>query len=180
MAFIAVASSTGGVWVLASLLKALAIGPSHAVLLAQHMEPEFVAFFAEWLTSASGWRTVLVDEAVPIESGRVYLAIGGRDLCVEGGQVVSASPQSRYIPNADRLLRTLAASFGVRATGAVLSGMGSDGAEGMAEIARRGGRTVCQLPSTSIVPSMPESAMRRAPGTVAVPPERIAAALRGE
>jgi two-component system chemotaxis response regulator CheB len=176
---IGVASSTGGVWILASLLRDMAGTRDRAVLVAQHMESEFVDFFADWLGSVSGWKTVLVDSATPIESGRAYIAVGGRDLCVEGGQVVSAAPSSRYVPCADRLLRTLGTCFGARSTGVVLSGMGSDGAEGLAELARRGGAAICQMPETAIVPSMPESALRRTSGAVAVMPDRLAATLRG-
>jgi chemotaxis response regulator CheB len=177
---VGVASSTGGVWILASLLKAMTGTRDQAVLVAQHMESEFVDFFADWLGSVSGWKTVLVDSATPIESGRAYLAVGGRDLCVEGGQVVSAAPSSRYVPCADRLLRTLGTCFGPRSTGVVLSGMGSDGAEGLAELARRGGAAICQTPETAIVPSMPESALRRARGAIAVLPDQLAAALRNQ
>jgi two-component system chemotaxis response regulator CheB len=82
------------------------------------------------------------------------------------------------VPCADRLLRTLGGCFGARSTGVVLSGMGSDGAEGLAELVRRGGAAICQTPETAIVPSMPESALRRAPGAIAVLPDQLAAMLR--
>ena len=176
---IAVVSSTGGVWVLAALLRALGGRGQEAVLVAQHMEPAFVPFFADWLGGVCGWRTVLVDEPTPIAPGTVYLAAGGRDLCVEGDRLVSAPPGSRLVPNGDRLLRSAAVAFGPLASGVVLSGMGSDGAAGLAELARRGGRAVCQMPSTASVPSMPESALRSTPGAAAVPPDALAAVLAG-
>jgi chemotaxis response regulator CheB len=173
---LAIASSTGGVWVLASLLRDLR-PRDRAVAVAQHLEGEFVPFFAEWLQATSGWRTVVVDQPTPFAAGVVYVPAGGCDLVVEPGRVSPASPCSRYVPNGDRLLRTAADALGPSAVGLVLSGMGSDGADGLAELSRRGGRALCQDPASAVVPSMPESALRRTPGAAFAVPERLVAAI---
>lgn len=174
----AIASSTGGCWVLAELLRALdgkRVGP---VLVAQHLDPEFVGFFARWLESTSGRRTCVVGELTRLDDDAVYLAQGGCDLCVADAQhAVAATASSRFIPSANRLFRTFAEAFGPRGTAIVLSGMGEDGAEGLAAVVRRGGTGLCQLPSTAIIPSMPASAQRAAPGVLALPPESLAVAL---
>jgi len=175
---VAIASSTGGVWVLAGLLRDLP-PEGRAVLVAQHMETEFVPFFADWLQSASGWRTVLVAGATPLADGVVYLPAGGHDLVLDGGLLRALPASSRFVPCADRLLAS-AAESGARATGVVLSGMGADGAEGLAAIARRGGRALCQAPATAVVPSMPESALRRTPAAFAVPPPALAGAIAAQ
>jgi two-component system, chemotaxis family, protein-glutamate methylesterase/glutaminase len=172
---LAIASSTGGVWVLAALLRELP-GADRAVLVAQHMEAEFVPFFAEWLEGASGWRTVLVDAPVPLAPGVAYVAAGGKDLVLDGTLVRAAPATSRFVPSADRLLAS-ASRLGARAAGLVLSGMGADGAAGLAEIARAGGSALCQAPATAVVPSMPECAPARTPGALALPPVALAAAL---
>lgn len=174
---VALASSTGGVWVLVGLLQAYEPRHTTSVLLAQHMDTEFVPFFADWLASMTPWETVLVEDARTLEAGRLYLASGGRDLVAEDGQVAAVPAQSRYVPCADRLFRTVAAAHGPRARAAVLSGMGADGAEGLAEVARRGGRIVCQDPGSAVVPSMPESALRRSPRAELAAPELLAAVL---
>lgn len=175
---VAIASSTGGVWVLAGLLRDLP-PEGRAVLVAQHMESEFVPFFADWLQSASGWRTVLVAGAMPLADGAVYLPAGGQDLVLDGGLLRALPASSRFVPCADRLLAS-AATIGARATGVVLSGMGSDGAEGLAAIARQGGRVLCQAPATAVVPSMPESALRRTPAAIAVLPPALAGAIAAQ
>jgi chemotaxis response regulator CheB len=172
---IAVASSTGGVWVLAALLRELP-SAGRAALVAQHMEAEFVPFFAEWLEGASGWRTVLVDAPVALAPGAAYVAVGGKDLLLDGALVRAAPASSRFVPSADRLLSAVS-RLGARAAGVVLSGMGADGAAGLAEIARAGGGALCQAPATAVVPSMPESALARARGALALPPSALAAAL---
>lgn len=172
---IAIASSTGGVWVLAALLRALP-ARGRAALVAQHMEAEFVPFFAEWLEGASGWRTVLVDGPVPLAPGAAYVAAGGRDLVLDGAVLRGAPSSSRFVPSGDRLLAS-ASGLGPRAAGVVLSGMGQDGAAGLSEIARAGGTALCQAPATAVVPSMPESALRRTPGALPLTPPALAAAL---
>jgi chemotaxis response regulator CheB len=173
---LAVASSTGGVWVLAAMLRDLR-PRDRAVVVAQHLEGEFVPFFAEWLQGVSGWPTVVVDEPTPYARGVVYVPAGGRDLVVERGRVLSAPACSRYVPNGDRLLRSAGAALGPGAVGLILSGMGSDGAEGLAELSRRGGRALCQDPASAVVPSMPESALRKTPAAFLAAPERLAAAV---
>jgi chemotaxis response regulator CheB len=173
---LAIASSTGGVWVLAALLRELR-PRDRAVCVAQHLEGEFVPFFAEWLQGVSGWPTVVVDEPVPYAPGVVYVPAGGMDLVVERGRVRTAPACSRYVPNGDRLLRTAASALGRRATGLVLSGMGCDGADGLAELARCGGRALCQEPASAVVPSMPETALRKTPGAASATPERLAASI---
>jgi chemotaxis response regulator CheB len=172
---LAVASSTGGVWVLASMLRDLDRG--WVVAIAQHLESDFVPFFAEWLQAVSGWRTVVVGEPIPYARGLAYVPAGGWDLLVERGVLRAAPPSSRHVPSGDRLLGTAARAVGGQAAGLVLSGMGADGAEGLAGIAAAGGRTFCQEPATAVVPSMPESGLARVPGSIVARPEALAAAV---
>jgi two-component system chemotaxis response regulator CheB len=172
---VAVASSTGGVWVLGAMLRDLR--GDVAVLIAQHMDAEFVPFFAEWLEGVSGWRVLLVDDDAPLKPGVAFVPAGGCDLVLADGDRVRALPStSRYVPCADRLLASVA-RVGDRATGVVLSGMGSDGANGLAELARRGGRAMCQAPASAVVPSMPEAALRAATGAMAIPPDALATTI---
>jgi two-component system chemotaxis response regulator CheB len=172
---LAVASSTGGVWVLATMLKDLHRG--WVVAIAQHLESDFVPFFADWLQAVSGWRTVVVGEPIPYARGLAYVPAGGWDLLVERGVLRAAPPSSRHVPSGDRLLATAARAIGARAAGLVLSGMGSDGASGLAAIAAAGGRTFCQDPATAVVPSMPESALARSRSALAARPEDLAAVV---
>lgn len=175
---VAIASSTGGCWVLAELLRSLDGRPIGPVLVAQHMDPEFLAFFARWLEGASGRRVVIVGGLTALADDTVYLAQGGCDLCVtDAGHAVSAPPSGRFIPSANRLFRTFAEAFGARGTAVVLSGMGEDGSEGSVAVVRHGGTALCQHPSTAIIPSMPSSAQRASPSVLALSPEALAAAL---
>jgi len=172
---VAVASSTGGVWVVGAMLRDLPPA-GRAVLLAQHMDTEFVSFFARWLSGTSGWPAVVVEGEVPLEAECIYLPAGGKDLVVDGDRARAVPPRSRFVPSADRLFSSVAAR-GRPAVGVVLSGMGSDGAAGLSELVRAGGTGICQEPSTAVVSSMPESALHASRAVRPVPPEALARAV---
>jgi len=172
---VAVASSTGGVWVVGGMLRDLP-SAGRAVAVAQHMDAEFMSFFAQWLGDASGWQVVLVDDAAPLRAGSVYLPAGGKDLVIEGDRARALPSTSRFIPSADRLLAS-AAGRGASAVAVVLSGMGADGAAGLAEVIRAGGTGICQEPGTAVVSSMPESALRASPMARIAAPAALAAVV---
>lgn len=174
---VAVASSTGGVWVLGAMLRDLTPA-GRAVLVAQHMDAEFMSFFAQWLSDTSGWRVVVVDDAAAVEAGYAYVPSGGRDLVLEGDRVRALEPRSRFVPSADRLLSSIA-SRGATAVAVVLSGMGADGAAGLAEVVKAGGAGICQDPASAVVASMPESALRASRAARPAPPASLAAAVAG-
>ncbi len=147
-----------------------------AVVVAQHMDAEFMSFFAQWLGDTSGWQVVLVDDAAPLRAGLVYVPAGGKDLVIEGERARAVPSTSRFVPSADRLLSS-AATRGASAVAVVLSGMGADGAAGLAEVVRSGGTGICQEPGTAVVSSMPESALRACPMARIAPPEALAAVV---
>jgi hypothetical protein len=174
---VGIASSTGGTWVLAQVLRGLTPACRDAIMVAQHLDTDFVPFFAQWLHEVTGWPVSVVPDLAPLKGSTVFLAAGGKDLVLEGEMVRALPACSRFVPSGDRLLGSLARTQRAQAVGMVLSGMGADGAAGLGEIARAGGRAVCQLPDTAVVASMPQSALAAAPGAVLAAPAFLAAAL---
>jgi chemotaxis response regulator CheB len=174
---VAIASSTGGSWVLADLLLGFDRANAGPVLVAQHLEGEFVPFFAQWLEETTRWPVRIVDGLAPLTPGVVHLAQGGKDLCAARDGASAHKPNSHFVPSADRLFHSVARAFGPHATGVVLSGMGSDGAEGLADLVSRGGRGFCQSPNTAVIPSMPEQALQRARGAISVSPALLASTV---
>jgi two-component system chemotaxis response regulator CheB len=174
---VAIASSTGGSWVLADTLLGFDRANAGPVLVAQHLEGEFVPFFAQWLEETTRWPVRIVDRLTPLTPGVVHIAEGGKDLCAARDGASSQKPNSHFVPSADRLFHTVSRAFGPQATGVVLSGMGSDGADGLAALVAHGGRAFCQAPSSAVIPSMPEQALQRARGAVAIPPALLAATI---
>jgi two-component system chemotaxis response regulator CheB len=112
-----------------------------------------------------------------VAPGQVVIA--GDDLHLEltlGGCVRLRSGDSvdGFRPSGTVLLASLAAGFGRRALGVVLSGMGADGADGLGAIYAAGGTAVVEDPESAVVSGMPERALARATGAFVEPGERLA------
>jgi two-component system chemotaxis response regulator CheB len=87
---------------------------------------------------------------------------------------------SLHRPSVDVLFRSAARAAGRDAVGVILTGMGSDGADGMAELEAAGAHTIAQDEATSVVFGMPREAIARGCVHEVLPLERIAdAVLRG-
>lgn len=178
---VAIASSTGGTSIVAQILRALDPPRSESVLVAQHIQADFVQGFVEWLAEDTGWNVRVVEGREPLDAGVAYVAAGGMDLCVDGDEAYVAPALSPLMPNADRLFRSVATCGGARrgaAVGIVLSGMGSDGAAGLAALAAVGGRAFCQAPETAAIASMPLTALRTVPAARAYAPSALSRAIR--
>ncbi len=143
---IGVVASTGGPIALRTFFKELPATCTAPIVVVQHIAAGFASAFAEWLTSISS-RTVKV--AVDLErlaNGFVYVAPDDRHLTIVDGAVslVAGEPRDGARPSGTVLLTSLAASFGVRAAGVLLSGNGSDGVAGLKAIHDAGGATYAQ------------------------------------
>lgn len=185
-ALIAVGASTGGVEALFSLVSAL---PEDCppVLVVQHMPATFTASFAARLDRESRVQVVEAQHRMEVRRGTVYIAPGGeRHMELSGGSsgrisLLPGDPVSGHRPSVDVLFRSVA-RLGSRAVGAILTGMGSDGARGLLEMRNAGARTLGQNEATCVVYGMPRAA--NAMGAVqneiglSVMPEAILSACR--
>jgi two-component system chemotaxis response regulator CheB len=130
------------------------------VLVAQHMAPGFGRGLAEWLSQASGPRVIVALHGAPVLPAAVYLPPDGMDLEVGPQQELRVVPAAgRHVPSGDRLLASLARVYGSRAGGAVLTGMGEDGALGLRDIRQQGGLTLAQEEAECVVFGMPRAAV---------------------
>ncbi|QGN34373.1 chemotaxis protein CheB [Microlunatus sp. Gsoil 973] len=176
---IAVAASTGGPSALATLLPGLA-GLNAPVLVVQHLHPDFTRGLVEWMSRVSALpvRTAVHQELA--RPGQVYFAPGGRHLryAPSGRLQLSESPKTAHTPSADELFVSIAESAGRSAIGVLLTGMGEDGALGLLEIRRRGGRTLAQDEASSTVFGMPRAAARLGAVSELLPIEKMADAIQ--
>lgn len=161
-----VAASTGGPTALLELFAKLPPNGGAAVVVAQHMPEKFTKTFAERLDRIG---TVQVHEAAGTEvlhAGRAYICPGGS--CIEVGlegadlvaRVVAPEPTDRYVPSGDRLFRSAARAAGDKTVAVVLTGMGDDGSQGVAEVKARGGSVLAESADTAVIFGMPGAAVR--------------------
>lgn len=179
-----IGSSTGGPQALTHLCAHILPVIEHApVLITQHMPPTFTTILAEHLARLIGKPVREAEHNEHIRSGHVYLAPGARHMRVarKDNQAVIAiddgPPLNFCKPAVDVLFSSAAEVWGNRVLGVILTGMGSDGTRGGADIVAAGGAIVAQDEATSVVWGMPGSAASAGLCSAVLPLEDIAPKL---
>jgi len=174
---VAIGASTGGPPALAIVLKGLPQNFRLPIAIVQHIAPGFLSSLAHWLEAQSHLLVKVATGNEPLKSGTVYLAPDNHHLRIgpDRNILLSDGPPIRgHRPSADELMESAARSYGKQATGVLLTGMGSDGAEGLKRIREAGGKTIVQDEATSIVFGMPREAILRGAAEIVSPLEKIA------
>jgi two-component system chemotaxis response regulator CheB len=161
---VAVGSSTGGPRALAELIPALPAGFGAAMVVAQHMPHGFTETLAERLHRRACIPVAEARDGDAVLPGRVLIAPGGRQVQVlrarDGSLVARVFDDATQLhrPSVDLLFESVARSAGAAAVGVVLTGMGNDGAAGLACIRDAGGRGFVESASTAVINGMPAAA----------------------
>jgi two-component system, chemotaxis family, protein-glutamate methylesterase/glutaminase len=176
--WVAIGSSTGGPPALCELLSHLPRDFRPTVVIAQHLAPGFGAGLCQWLSSACALPVLRVEKRMLREGGKVYLAIDGHHLMVEGNELlaVPSIAGDLSVPGVDRLFASMA-PLGAAVAAAVLTGMGSDGAAGLLKLRQAGAYTLCQDESTSLIYGMPRVARERGAVMEELPLRQLAARI---
>ncbi len=157
---VALGASAGGIESLRTLLHHLKQTPQAAIVVITHLPQDKKSRMAEVLSSFTTLAVREVEEITLLESGVVYTAPAGHDLLIEGGVLRLVAPghdlSYRII---DRFLDSLAWDQGPNAVCVILSGSGSDGANGAVHVAKAGGLVLVQDPDTAVQPGMPNSVL---------------------
>jgi len=158
---IAIGSSTGGTAVLSSILESLCPPMGGTILAIQHMPALFTASFAQRLAETSRLTVREAMDGDRLLAGHVFVAPGGKHLSVRGNRIHlgDGDPVNGHRPSIDIAFESVARRFGPDACGILLTGLGRDGARGMAAIKEAGGHTVAQDERTSVVFGMPKAAI---------------------
>jgi two-component system chemotaxis response regulator CheB len=165
---VVIASSSGGPRALSQIIPKLPADLPAGVVVVQHMPAEFVPSLSDRLNWESTLEVKVAQDGEPIKQGKVLIAPGDaicsiRPNGAQEGLIKLTSPSRREeycLSSADKLMRSLAPIYGRNATGVVLTGMGSDGTEGLRAIKEHGGYTISEDESTCVVYGMPRSAVR--------------------
>lgn len=158
---VAIASSTGGPAALQEVIPRLPADLNAAYLIVQHIPAGFTRSLANRLDSASALTVREAQAGDALERGVALIAPGGRhlELDAQGRIALNDDPPLWGVrPAADVMMRAVAARFGSRAIGVVLTGMGCDGALGVKAIQGAGGLCLGQDEASSVVYGMPRAA----------------------
>ncbi|AWN47052.1 chemotaxis response regulator protein-glutamate methylesterase [Methylobacterium terrae] len=180
-----VGASTGGPPALTALLGELPADFPWPIVVAQHMPATFTGPLARRLDGLSALAVQEVTGPVPLAPGRVFIGRGDADVIVvrrPGGLMAAPAPARAdypWHPSVDRLVESaLDLVPPARLIGVLMTGMGRDGARAMAELRRRGGRTIAEAEATAVVWGMPGELVRAGGAEVVAPLDAIAAELR--
>jgi two-component system, chemotaxis family, protein-glutamate methylesterase/glutaminase len=164
---IVIGASTGGPPVVERILSGIPPYLQSCILIIQHMPENFSRAFVETLNNYSKMEVREARDGDPVRSGVIYVIPSGWHGKVEEFaekeytkhmiHLNKEKKESGYRPSIDVLMRSVAEHFGSHSMGILLTGMGSDGKEGMRAIKRAGGHTIVQSPETAVIDSMPNS-----------------------
>ena len=160
-----IAASTGGPTAIQTVLESFGGKPAVPVVLIQHMPPDFTGAFAERLNNHLPFAVRHASNGEPLLAGTAYVAPGGYQLRFQKPQsglaaiVTEDSTGQSHSPSADVTFGSAAETLGSRVLAAVLTGMGRDGADGIAQLTRLGAHAVAQDRESSIVFGMPRAAI---------------------
>ena len=159
---VAIAASTGGLKALTQILGALRTDLPAAIVVVVHLYPHHPSVLAQLLSRKTALTVTQAREGNRLCDGCVYVAPPDRHLIVETGGLLTLSSAAKVHytrPAADPLFISVAAIYGKRAIGIVLTGGDGDGSAGIEAIKEAGGITIAQNEATSQVFSMPRSAI---------------------
>ena len=181
---LAIGASTGGPGAICELLRELGRVFPLQVAVVQHIAAGFEAGLADWLRHELGVDVRVAQDGEDIPPGAVRIAPTGSHLCVgPSGELrldQETPPVRGHRPSVDELFHSLARPLRARAVaGVLLSGMGSDGAEGLLELRRAGAFTVAQDERSCAVFGMPRSALECGATELALPPREIGRLIAG-
>ena len=178
---IAIGASTGGPSTLFEIIPQFPEDLDATVFVVQHMPVLFTKTFAERLNLSS---RIYVKEATDnefVKKGTVYLAKGNAQMLIrqEPGtsrRIIKIDTETKrtYTPNVDPTFNSIAETCTNNLIGVIITGMGNDGADGLLKIRERGGRTIAEDESTSVIYGMPKAAAKNGAAEYVLPAGEIA------
>jgi two-component system chemotaxis response regulator CheB len=180
---VAIGASSGGPHALRYMLPRIPTDFGAGIVIVQHMPESFTAMFAQWLDEICDVEVreardgdVITPGIVLIAPGNAHLRVrkrlNGAEVTLEKGSLVNG-----HMPSVDVLFKSVAEEYGNQAIAVLMTGMGSDGAEGLGLIKQSGGRTVAQDKDSCAIFGMPRVAIEKGYAEKVVPLADLASYL---
>ena len=175
---VGIGASTGGPGALCEVLRRLPADYPIPILVVQHISPGFLEPLVSWLDNQLALPVAIARDRALIEPG-VWLAPDGAHLTVTKNLRIvldRAETDAAHRPSVDRLFESMATGLGAQSVAVVLTGMGSDGARGVAAVSGAGGLGYAQDEASAAVFGMPREAVEQGARSLAL--DEISATLR--
>jgi two-component system chemotaxis response regulator CheB len=158
---VGIGASGGGIGALSDFFDQVSSHDDIAYIVITHIKRDHFSRLDEILARHTHLPVIRVTEDTRVLPGHVYLLVENLFLTIEDGTLIIAKREEHDIINraVDIFFKTLAADFGNKAVGIILSGGGQDGLEGIKAIEKAGGYVMVQTPDSSQFSGMPLSAI---------------------
>ncbi len=179
---LAIGASTGGPKAVLQLLQELPENFNACVLIVQHIADGFAPGFADWLDRETALPVRIAEAGSALTAGTVLVAPNQLHLTVRCNRILlqDSPPLNNCRPAVDAMFLSLAEQGLAEETVTVLlTGMGTDGAEGLASMYKQGSYTIAQAEASCAVFGMPKAAIARGAVTQVLPLEHIADVVAG-
>jgi len=179
---IAIGASTGGTEAIRRVIEKFP-ATTYGTVIVQHMPGGFTKMFSDRLNQLCQMQVKEAEHGDRVRSGLILIAPGGKQLEVvrSGGfyevRLGGEEKVSGHCPSVDVMMHSVAKHVGANAVGAMLTGMGQDGAEGMLAMKQAGARCISQDEASSVVFGMPKVAFEKGGAERLVPLDNIATSL---
>ncbi|TAE09531.1 MAG: PAS domain S-box protein, partial [Bacteroidetes bacterium] len=174
---IGVGASAGGLEALTELFANLPeiLETNTAYIVAQHLSPNYRSMLVQILAKESVLPVVEAENNQELKAGYIYITPPDFDIQISGGLIALSKPRTLQgpKPSADILLTSLAQAYGKNAIGIILSGTGTDGAQGIEKIKTKGGLAIIQNPDTAKYDGMPLASLQTGLVDYSLPPAKI-------
>ena len=182
---VAIGISTGGPKALAQMMPSLPSNLGVPILIVQHMPPIFTMSLAKSLDNKCSFDVREAKDGEPVVSNVAFIAPGGKQMKVMAGgdgkgrviRITDDPSENNCKPSVDYLFRSIAYHYVGRATGVIMTGMGSDGFLGLELMKKNGSTIIAQNSETSVVYGMPKGPIDAGIVDIIAPLDKIASEI---
>lgn len=178
---VAIGASTGGPPALQALIAGLSDGFKVPVLIVQHISHGFLTGLVEWLGQSTKLTVRIASDNESLFPGTIYFAPDDKQMGVDlKGRIKLSKEKTEngLCPSVSYLFRSVSETYGPKAIGVLLTGMGKDGAEELKLMRDNGAITFAQDKESSVVHGMPGEAIQLNAATFVLQPGSIAEMIK--